>query len=403
MVYHCINSLRIGNHWILINTINIILVTMAIELNPREERGKTIASKEGQLFRVVDGFYRVKSQSVDRYYDVNATKIGWKCNCPDHKFRGTKCKHIWAVQISVGIKEQVRRNLVLGPITITGCSYCGSENIIKSGIRHNKNGDIQRFACNVCKKVFSRDLGFKGMRHDPKAITTAMQLYFSGESLRCTQRTLKMIGTKVSHQTISNWITKYTNLMKVYVDKIQPDVSSTWRADEIYVKVKGDMKYLFALMDDETRYWIAQEVADSKDKHDARNLFQEAKEIAGKSPETLITDGLQSYHDAFNKVFYQSSNPKSQHCNAIKFKGPADNNKMERINGEIRDREKTMRGLKTKTTPILQGLQIFHNYIRPHSGLDGKTPSEACGIKIIGDNKRITLIENASQKARIEN
>jgi hypothetical protein len=45
------------------------------------------------------------------------------------------------------------------------------------------------------------------------------------------------------------------------------------------------------------------------------------------------------------------------------------NNKMERINGEIRDREKTMCGLKKKDTPILQGMQIYHNYIRPHEGL----------------------------------
>lgn len=75
---------------------------------------------------------------------------------------------------------------------------------------------------------------------------------------------------------------------------------------------------------------------------------------------------------------------------------------MERINGEIRDREKTMRGMKTKTTPILQGMQIFHNYIRPHEGLDGKTPAEACGIQIKGENKWITLIQNASQKAKAE-
>ena len=161
------------------------------------------------------------------------------------------------------------------------------------------------------------------------------------------------------------------------------------------------MKYLFALMDDETRYWIAQEVADSKDKHDARHLFNDAKEIAGRRPETLITDGLRSYHDAFNKVFYQRSNPMSQHVNAIKLAGSTNNNKMERINGEIRDREKTMRGLKKKDTPILQGMQIFHNYIRPHEGLDGKTPSEACGIEVNGDNKWITLIQNASQKAKV--
>jgi putative transposase len=74
------------------------------------------------------------------------------------------------------------------------------------------------------------------------------------------------------------------------------------------------------------------------------------------------------------------------------------NNKMERLNGEIRDREKTMRGLKTKDTQILAGYQLFHNYIRPHEGLDGKTPAEACGIQVKGENKCLTLIQNASKK-----
>jgi len=371
------------------------------DMNPREERGWVIAHTEGQLFRMDEDHYRVRSQSSGGYYSVDNTRIGWKCSCPDHRFRGVKCKHIWAIQISLGIRQQVEAKRVLGPVVISMCPYCGSENIVKAGIRHNKRGEVQRFACKACKKVFSKDLGFKGMRHDPQAITTAMQLYFSGASLRNTQRTLKLIGTAVSHQTISNWISKYTGIMKAYVDNIKPDVSSTWRADEVYVKIKGDLKYLFALMDDETRYWIAQEVADSKDRHDAKNLFQNAKDIAGKSPETLITDGLPSYHDAFNKVFWTRKNPRSQHCNAIKFKGPANNNKMERINGEIRDREKTMRGLKIKETPILQGMQIFHNYIRPHEGLDGKTPAEACGIEIQGENKWITLIENASVRSGI--
>ena len=66
------------------------------------------------------------------------------------------------------------------------------------------------------------------------------------------------------------------------------------------------------------------------------------------------------------------------------------------MNGELRDREKVMRGLKNIDTPILKGYQIFHNYIRPHEGLNGLTPSEACGIEIKGENKWKTLIENAS-------
>ena len=55
---------------------------------------------------------------------------------------------------------------------------------------------------------------------------------------------------------------------------------------------------------------------------------------------------------------------------------------MERFNGEVRDREKVMRGLKKKDTPILTGYQIFHNHVRPHMGLNGQTPAERCGIKV---------------------
>jgi transposase-like protein len=66
----------------------------------------------------------------------------------------------------------------------------------------------------------------------------------------------------------------------------------TWRADEVWVKVKGDLKYVFALMDDETRFWIAQEVANSKEQHDARGLFAKGKEVTQTKPKVLITDGL---------------------------------------------------------------------------------------------------------------
>jgi hypothetical protein len=69
------------------------------------------------------------------------------------------------------------------------------------------------------------------------------------------------------------------------------------------------------------------------------------------------------------------------------------------MNGEIRDRERVMRTLEKPNTPILEGYQIFHNYIRPHEALNVTTPSEAAGIKVEGDNKWLTLIQNASMSA----
>jgi hypothetical protein len=59
-----------------------------------------------------------------------------------------------------------------------------------------------------------------------------------------------------------------------------------------------------------------------------------------------------------------------------------------------------MKGLKIKETSILKGMQVYHNYIRPHEGLDGKTPAEACGIELTGENRWLTLIQNASVKTK---
>lgn len=46
----------------------------------------------------------------------------------------------------------------------------------------------------------------------------------------------------------------------------------------------------------------------------------------------------------------------------------------------------------------LAGYQFYHNYFREHEGLDGKTPAEVAGIRIEGQNKWITVIQNAKRE-----
>jgi transposase-like protein len=359
----------------------------------RQERGETIAKLPNQIKRIDENTYTVKSQSREGEYHVTKTLGEMVCECPDNTFRHVKCKHIFAVEFSKSFRAEVSIRKILPIDNLSNCIYCGSSNVIKKGLRKNKAGNLQKFYCQECHKYFTFNVGFERMKHNPQAITSAMQLYFSGESLRNTMKSLRLLGVEVSYRTILNWIRKYIKLMQDYVEKLVPNVSDAWRADELYIKIKGDMKYLFALMDDETRFWIAQEVAETKEKHDARALFSRAKYLMEKQPKAIITDGLTVYSDASSVVF-----PEATHVRNIRLQGDMNNNKMERLNGEIRDREKVMRRLKTKETAILTGYQLFHNYIRPHEGLNGKTPSEACGIEIEGQNKWITLIQNASKR-----
>jgi hypothetical protein len=46
--------------------------------------------------------------------------------------------------------------------------------------------------------------------------------------------------------------------------------------------------------------------------------------------------------------------------------------------------------LKKPEAPNVSGYQIYHNYIRPHEGLNGKTPAEKAGIRIEGQDKWMT-------------
>jgi hypothetical protein len=80
----------------------------------------------------------------------------------------------------------------------------------------------------------------------------------------------------------------------------------------------------------------------------------------------------------------------------ITLAGNHNNNKMERLNEEIRDREKVTRNLKTDDSHILMGMQIYHNYVRPHEALNGKTPSEATDTMVRGESKWLTIIEKCS-------
>ncbi|MGC1931120.1 MAG: hypothetical protein WA667_19295 [Candidatus Nitrosopolaris sp.] len=71
--------------------------------------------------------------------------------------------------------------------------------------------------CKDCSKRFSFNIGFEKMHAHPQMITSAMQLYFTGESFRNVQKFLKLQGVKISHVAIYKWIKKYVTLMKAYL------------------------------------------------------------------------------------------------------------------------------------------------------------------------------------------
>lgn len=58
------------------------------------------------------------------------------------------------------------------------------------------------------------------------------------------------------------------------------------------------------------------------------------------------------------------------------------NNRIERLHGTIRERNKVMRAIKKTNSAVIEGQRIYYNHIRPHQSLNGKTPAQAAGIDL---------------------
>ncbi len=364
-------------------------------MNQRKQRAKQMTETIGYASQFELNKFRVRSQTnPEKSYIVSKTDNGLVCECMDHIIRKSDCKHIKIV-LEIIMKNKCYKNntfRIMERSKLQLCKYCDSGKIIKKGTRKNKLGNIQVFKCLDCKKRFSSNFGFGRMRHDYTTITGALQMYYSGMSVRDIENHYEMLGIDIDHSSIYDWICKYSTMVSKYLNEIVPRTGNWVRADEVWIKIAGEQKYLFASMDDDTRYWLASDMADTKFQHNADNLLKLTKYTIGKNPTHFITDGLPAYQKASKRIFGK----KTTHTKHIHIQGDMNNNKMEGLNGEIRDREKVFRGLKKMNTPIIDGMKAYYNFTKKHGALKGRTPSEEALIKVDGKNRWKTIIENAS-------
>ena len=344
--------------------------------------------------------FEIPSQSKDLNYIVTCYANSWSCTCPDHQFRHVTCKHIHAVllwqKLSKKLEEDNKGKSICVPYVKTdfACKFCGSQKIIKYGWKSNK----QVYKCKDCARKFVMNQGFEGLCYDPRIVATTLDLYFKGVSLRKIEDHLKQFyGLKADHSTIWRWIEKYTSIIESYVATLEPELGNVWHTDEMKLKVKGDWHWLWNVMDERTRFQLVSVITKTREVGDARKAFKKSKEVSGgEKPLLMVTDGLASYRKAFNSEFYDHH----QSCKHVADVGLQEslNNILERMHGSIREREKVMRGLKVDDTPILPMNQIYYNFVRPHMGLNGRTPAEAAGIGMSEKNKWMGLLKRSTDK-----
>ena len=180
--------------------------------------------------------------------------------------------------------------------------------------------------------------------------------------------------------------------------------------DEKHIKVKGKTCYDLNCIDHVTKYVTAHLFVDKRSFQNCvaflrqikitcyNQILEQYNEEKHKPKKkrkliTFVSDGFENYYSAWSKLFRRVT--KLNHNVSIKAKTAGlkhNNNHIERYNGKIKDRIKTMRGgfdQFEKAEAFLNLKHIIHNFVNPHQGLKGKTPAIAANIQLPLNRKKL--------------
>lgn len=355
----------------------------------RMMRGLELFQSGATITEQADGSFSVPSRTGTKTYEVRILGERMVCTCPDFEYRQIEaCKHIHLVKFTLSVRQLngEPKPQVFAADAIP-CDRCGSIRTMKYG----RSGNKQAFYCKDCHRKFRESSLLKKARFTPEFVTLCLDLYFSGLSLRKITRTVSThFNIDVDFSTIYRWIQKYVPLISEYVNTLAPQLSTTWHADELFVKVRGGthrgkdygVGFVWNIMDRETRFLVVSKLTTNRDADATIAAFEEAKAHAhGIKPNTVFTDSLGNYKNGIRKNFMGV-----EHVSNCEIRGVAhtNNNRIERLNSTLRERVKVSRGWKTAKTPMAEGQRIAYNFVKPHMALEGKTPANAAGLHLRG-------------------
>ncbi|MGA7861654.1 MAG: DDE-type integrase/transposase/recombinase [Thermoplasmata archaeon] len=367
-----------------------------------------IVARGDQIETVTPTEYVVRSQSrLDVKYRVKVFRDHWECDCPFYAETKAGCIHIYAVRFREGFKT--------GALPEVGalCSRCGSGQVTHNGKRHNESGTIGRYICKACGFRFTGRDGFQRRRADPEKIALALDLYFRGMSVRKVSEHFRQVhGLKVGHVTVYNWVAHFGKIAAAWMDAQGAKVGETWHVDETVVSIDGKNKFIWNVMDSETRFLLSTYVSKGRSLRETRVPFQRAKEATSVRPTEIRSDGMPSYPYAIKREFGRYKLPDeprsnlknggskamwSPHRVVPSIRAPESNNLIERLHGSEKERIKVMRGFDNErgTGALMEGYRAHYNLVRDHQTL-GKTPGEAAGFKPLSGFRWHELLKRAA-------
>ena len=357
-----------------------------------------IVARGDQITERSPSDFEVRSQSrPERMYVVTVRRNRWGCTCGFPSVSGgVACIHILAAKFRAGFAESAK---AASP-AIPTCETCHSADVILWGKRRNQSGMVRRYRCKTCGASFAGVEGFRRRRANPDMIAKALDLYFRGTSLRNVSAHFRQAyNLPVSPMTVYRWVTHFGKIAAEWMDAQKVAVGERWHIDETVVSVDGDKRFVWNVLDADTRYLLATHVSQNRNLTNTRAPLRKAKAAAKAcAPREIFSDGMTTYPNAIHKEFGRRHQPGdgapaakqgnsrnwawwTPHKVVQSIRAPESNNLVERLHGSEKDRIRPMRGFDTMdgTAALMEGFRVHYNLARDHISL-GTTPGVAAGL-----------------------
>src|ERR1700712_762146 len=203
---------------------------------------------------------------------------------------------------------------------------------------------------------------FRYFHSAPELIREVVMLYIRYPlSLRNVEDLLFERGYDLCHETVRLWWNRFgpmfaADIHRRRVSRMRGFRQWKWHLDEMYVKLNGEMVYLWRAVDHEGEI-LESYVTKKRDKAAALAFMKKALKRHGKA-EAIVTDGLLSYPAAMRKLGNLDRREMGRHLN----------NRVENSHLPFRPRERAM-----LTFGQMKSLQKFPS---PHASLHNHVNSE---------------------------
>lgn len=147
---------------------------------------------------------------------------------------------------------------------------------------------------------------FRYFKSSPEVIRLAVLLYVRFPlSLRNVEDLLFERGIDVCHETVRHWWNRFgplfaADIRRQRVSRMRGFRQWRWHLDEMYVKLNGEMVYLWRAVDHEGEV-LKSYITRKRDKSAALAFMKKALKRHGKA-DKIVTDGLRSYPAAMREL-----------------------------------------------------------------------------------------------------